>query len=104
MCFQASRIAFCPQLVQVVPKAQEVKLCGDIRPAPGEEALEFAIVFQGAKSALHLNGAIDPKDNPTNSFNVLLGTAAEPKQIRFNLQLFRFVVFRLAADLAARAA
>ena len=72
MCFQASRVALRPQLVQIVPKAQEVKLCGDIRPAPGEEALESAVVFQHAESAFDLNGPIDPKHNSLFTRNILL--------------------------------
>ena len=72
MCFQASRVALRPQLVQIVPKAQKEKLCKDMGPAPGEKALESAVAFQYAESAFNLNGPIDPKHNPLFTRNILL--------------------------------
>lgn len=71
MRFQASRVAFCPQLVQVVPQTQEVKFGGNVCPAPGEEAFEFAVAFQYPKSAFHLNGAVDPEHNSSFTCNIL---------------------------------
>jgi hypothetical protein len=43
MCFQTSRVAFCPQLLQIVPQAQKEKLGGDVSPAAGKETFEFPV-------------------------------------------------------------
>jgi hypothetical protein len=61
MRFESARVAFCPQFVQIVSKAKKVKLCGDVRPTPGEETFEFTVVFQYAEGPFHLNGTVDSK-------------------------------------------
>ena len=57
---------------EVVPQTQEVKFGGNVCPAPGEEAFEFAVAFQYPKSAFHLNGAVDPEHNSSFTCNILL--------------------------------
>ena len=72
MCLQPISVALCPQLFQIKRKTQQIQLRGDIRPAPGQKALEFAVIFQYAESAFDLNGPIDPKHSPLFTRNILL--------------------------------